>query len=244
MEVTSIDNFSLDGVSCSTVGLWCDTPPIQVLADEKGASYAIGSDEELYINDDNFKDIQFRFTAYAFFADDFDQSDVYAFLHGKSKLTMSRNTGYYWKIRSISCSPSHSQDGKKIKYQITIRCAPFRYVDNEQTVTLTETGMVENAGTRYCKPIYTLSLSDSSGSGTLTVNGQSVSISIPQSIGSTTFVIDAEKMLAYSIGTGNVKTIRTNLTSGIDPFLGVGNNYVQFSGIIPSVDIQRNERCY
>ena len=240
MEVTSVDFFALDGISCSDVGLWCDTPPIQVLAEERGNNFQVGADEDLYRSDDSFNDIQFRFTAYAFFAEDFDQSNVYAFLHGKSKLTMSRNSGYYWKIRSISCNPSQSQDGKKIRYQITIRCAPFRYVDDEPEITLTAAGNVQNAGTRYCKPVYTLHLSATSGIGTLTVNGQAVVINIPSATGSTDFVIDSEKQIAYD---GN-NMIHTKYTSGIFPWMGLGGNYVSFSGIISSVTIKRNERCY
>ena len=239
MEVTSRDFFALDGISCSDIGLWCDTPPIQVMAEERGKNYQVGADEDIYKSDDSYGDIQFRFTAYAFFADDFDQSAVYAFLHGKSKLTMSRNDGYYWRIRSISCSPSHSQDGLKIRYQITIRCAPFRYIDDEEDITLTEAGNVQNAGTRYCKPVYTLTITGA-GTGTLTVNGQTVVINIPFGDGGGTFTIDSEKQLAYD---GN-NQIHTHYTSGIFPWLGIGNNYVQFSGIISSVDIKRNERCF
>ena len=240
MEVTSRDYFELDGISCSDIGLWCDTPPIQVMAEERGKNYQVGADEDIYKSDDSYSDIQFRFTAYAFFAYDFDQSNVYAFLHGKSKLTMSRNDGYYWRIRSISCSPSHSQDGLKIRYQITIRCAPFRYIDDEEDITLTAAGNVQNAGTRYCKPVYTLHLSATTGIGTLTVNGQSVVVNIPSATGSTDFVIDSEKQIAYD---GN-NMIYTKYTSGIFPWMGVGGNYVKFGGIISSVTIKRNERCY
>lgn len=240
MEVTSVDFFALDGISCSDVGLWCDTPPIQVLAEERGNNFQVGADEDLYRSDDSFNDIQFRFTAYAFFAEDFDQSNVYAFLHGKSKLTMSRNSGYYWKIRSISCNPSQSVDGQRIRYQITVKCAPFRYVDNEEEITLTSAENVQNAGTRYCKPIYTLHLSATSGIGTLTVNGQAVAINIPSPTGSTDFVIDSERQIAYD---GN-NQMHTQYTSGIFPWMGVGQNYVTFGGIVGSVTIKRNERCY
>lgn len=240
MEVTSVDFFALDGISCSDVGLWCDTPPIQVLADERGNNFQVGADEDLYRSDDSFSDIQFRFTAYAFFAEDFDQSAVYAFLHGKSKLTMSRNDGYYWKIRSISCTPTQSVDGRKIKYQITVKCAPFRYVDNEPEITLTAGANIQNAGTRYCKPVYTLHLTAQTGTGTLTVNGQAVTINIPEMLLSSTFVIDAEKMIAYD---GNNR-IRTQYTSGLFPWFGVGENYVSFGGIIDRVTIKRNERYY
>lgn len=241
MEVTSRDFFALDGISCSDIGLWCDTPPIQVLAEERGKNYQVGADEDIYKSDDSYGDIQFRFTAYAFFAEDFDQSAVYAFLHGKSKLTMSRNSGYYWKIRSISCNPSQSQDGKKIRYQITIRCAPFRYVDNEEEITLTSAGNVENLGTRFCKPVYVLHLNGSTGTGTLDVNGQTVSINLPQYATLTeTLVIDSEKQLAYD----GSNVILTKHTSGIYPWFGVGGNYISFSGIVGSVTIKRNERCY
>ena len=239
MEVTSRDFFALDGISCSDIGLWCDTPPIQVMAEERGKNYQVGADEDIYKSDDSYGDIQFRFTAYAFFADDFDQSNVYAFLHGKSQLTISRNDGYYWRIRSISCSPSHSQDGLKIRYQITIRCAPFRYIDDEEDITLTAAGNVQNAGTRYCKPVYTLTITGA-GTGTLTVNGQTVVVNIPFGAGGGTFTIDSEKQLAYD---GN-NTIHTQYTSGIFPWMGVGNNFVQFGGVVSGVTIKRNERCY
>lgn len=241
MEVTSRDFFALDGISCSDIGLWCDTPPIQVLAEERGKNYQVGADEDIYKSDDSYGDIQFRFTAYAFFADDFDQSNVYAFLHGKSKLTMSRNSGYYWKIRSISCNPSQSVDGQRIRYQITVKCAPFRYVDNEEEITLTSAGNIQNAGTRYCKPVYTLHLSSRTGSGTLSVNGQDVAISLQNyDILNNTLVIDSEKQLAYD----GDNVIQTKHTSGIYPWMGVGENYVSFGGIIDSVTIKRNERCY
>lgn len=241
MEVTSRDFFALDGISCSDIGLWCDTPPIQVLAEERGKNYQVGADEDIYKSDDSYGDIQFRFTAYAFFADDFDQSNVYAFLHGKSKLTMSRNSGYYWKIRSISCNPSQSVDGQRIRYQITVKCAPFRYVDNEEEITLTSAGNIQNAGTRYCKPVYTLHLSSRTGSGTLSVNGQDVAISLQNyDILNNTLVIDSEKQLAYD----GDNVIQTRHTSGIYPWMGVGENFVSFGGIIDSVTIKRNERCY
>lgn len=241
MEVKSKDFFALDGVSCFDVGLWCDTPPIQVLADERGKNFQVGSDEDLYNSDDSYGDIQFRFTAFSFFSENFDTSAVYAFLHGKSKLTMSRNDGYYWKIRSISCTPTEMQDGMKIRYQITIRCAPFRYIDNEEEITLSQSGNVENSGTRFCKPVYVLHLNDSTGTGTLTVNGQTVAINLPQYATLTNIlVIDSEKQLAYD---GN-NVIQTKHTSGIYPWLGVGDNYISFSGIVDSVTVKRNERCY
>ena len=67
-----------------------------------------------------------------------------------------------------------------------------------------------------------------------------MTINIPEMLLSSTFVIDAEKMLAYD---GNNR-IRTQYTSGLFPWLGVGQNYVTFGGIVDQVKIKRNERCY
>lgn len=47
-------------------------------------------------------------------------------------------------------------------------------------------------------------------------------------------------MIAYD---GN-NVIRTKNTSGYFPFMSIGNNTVSFGGIVSSVDIKRNERCY
>ena len=241
MEITTFnDGFSLDGVSCGTVGLWCDTPPIQILAEEKGSYYSVGRDTELYASDDSYKDISFKFTCYAWFSEDFDTSNIYAFLHGKKKLSMTRNDGYYWKIRSVSCTPSEKMDGKRIKYQITFKCAPWRYFDNEAVVTLTGAENVQNAGTRFCMPKYTLHLSALTGIGSFTVNGQQVTITIPTTMGSNVLVVDSENAIAYD---GN-NVIRTQYTSGIYPYMNLGNNWTTFGGIISSIDIQRNERCY
>ena len=60
MEVTSKDWFALDGVSCESVGLYCDTPPVQIMAERRGQAYQVGQDEDQYKDDDSFADISFR----------------------------------------------------------------------------------------------------------------------------------------------------------------------------------------
>ena len=243
MEVTSVDSFTLDDISCSEIGLWCDTPPIQVLGEMNGTNYQVGSDTDMYVSDDSYKDITFRFTAYAFFKTDFDMHTVYDFLRGKSELRMSRNDGYFWKIRSISCNPTQTQDGQKIKFQISIKCAPWRYVDNETPVNVTQSGTnVACGGTRFCKPLYKLTLSAYTGTGAFTVNGQQVTIVIAESMGTDTLYIDSEKQIAYD-GSQNPQ-MRTPLTSGIFPWMSVGNNAVTFGGIISSIQVTRRQRCY
>lgn len=242
MEVTSRDWFALDGVSCDTVGLYCDTPPVQIMAERKGQSYYVGGDEELYKDDDSFSDISFRFNCYAFFPEDFDTSAVFAYLQGRKKLTMSRNDGYYFRIRNIQCSTSEKADGSRIKYQITVKCAPFRYIDDEEAVVITGSGVVMNNGTRYCKPIYTITLSANYGQGTLTVNGHQLTITIPESnpVSDGKFIVDADIEMAYGTNGSN----RTMQTAGIFRFLAVGQNAVTLGGICQSISIKRNGRCY
>ena len=241
-NITSQDWFKLDGVSCESVGLYCDTPPVQIMAERRGQAYQVGQDEDQYKDDDSFADISFRFNCYAFFPEDFDTSAVFAYLQGRKKLTMSRNDGYYFRIRNIQCSTSEKADGRRIKYQITVKCAPFRYIDNEEDVTITTSGTVTNAGTRYCKPVYTVALSANYGTGALIVNGQTLTITIPQAdaVSDGKIIIDAEKEMAYGTDYSN----RTMQTAGIFRYLAIGQNLVQCTGICTGVTIKRNGRCY
>jgi phage-related protein len=241
MVIESVDYFMLDEVSSNDVGLWCDTPPIQPLGDENGTSYQIGSDTDMYVSDDSYKDITFKFICYGFNKNAYSALTVYEFLRGKKELRISRQDGFYWKIRSVSCTPSQSYDGHKIKYQISIKCEPWRYIDDETIVNVTQTlTQVQCGGTRFCKPLYALHLSALTGTGTLGVGDQQVSIIIPTSMGSNTLYIDSERQIAYD---GNL-VIRTQLTAGIYPFMDVGMNIVSFGGIVEGVEIKRNQRCY
>ena len=241
MDIISTDYFMLDDLSCSDAGLWCDTPPIQSLAEEVGTSYQIGSDTDMYVPDDSYKDITFKFICYAFNKSNFSTVTVNEFLHGKKELRISRNDGFYWKIRSISCTPSHTYDGHKIKYQINIKCEPWRYVDNETPANVTENVTnVQCGGTRYCKPLYKIHLSALTGTGTFAVGDQQVSIIIPTSMDSDVLYIDSSKQIAYD----DNLVMRTLYTSGIYPYMDVGQNIVTFGGIVGSIEIKRNQRCY
>lgn len=246
MVIIDNDWFALDGVSCETVGLSCDTPPVQIMANRSGYSYDVAADETMYVDDDAFSDITFKFTCHAFLPDSFDTSAIYAYLQGKNTLTMSRNSGYFYKIRNITCTPKQKYDGRRIDYSINIQCAPFKYHISDDAVTHTGTGdtfTVQNDGTRYCKPVYTFTLSSLTGLGGFIVNGQGVVISLPQAgISSTNFVIDTERMVAY-YGTDNLANAMM-YTAGAFPFLASGTNFMVLNGIISSVSIKRNQRSY
>ena len=241
MEVR-FDDFWINGVSARSIGLTVDllTPP--PMASRRYNDYQIGSDTDLIVADDGFDDIQYGIRVRVIGKpESLDNSAIYAFLAGAKTLKLSRLPLYEFRIQKvIGIQPVARSKGNEVVYNITFELSPWKYRSPEPEITLTSAENVQNAGTRYCKPVYTLHLSATTGIGTLTVNGQAVAINIPSATGSTDFVIDSEKQIAYA---GN-NAIYTKYTSGIFPWMGLGGNYVSFSGIISSVTIKRNERCY
>ena len=241
MEVRN-DDFWINGVSARSVGITTVDPLVPPpMASRRYNTYQIGSDTDLVDADDSFDDITYPITMRVIGKPgSLDNSALYAFLAGARTLRLSRLKQYEFRVQKIAgITPSMRSKGNEMIYNVSFKLAPWKYVADEPEITLTAAGNVQNAGTRYCKPVYTLHL-NGAVTGLLTVNGQTVSVSIPVGTSITDFIIDSEKQIAYD---GN-NVIRTKLTSGIFPWLGIGNNYVQFSGIISSVDIKRNERCF
>ena len=242
MEVR-FDDFWINGVSARSIGLTTVdplTPP--PMASRRYSDYQIGSDTDMIVADDGYDDIQYSIKARVIGKpESLDNSAIYAFLAGAKTLKLSRLPLYEFRIQKvIGIQPVARAKGNEVVYNIGFELSPWKYLAHEPEITLTSAGNIQNDGTRYCKPVYTLHLTAQTGTGTLTVNGQTVTINIPEMLLSSTFVIDAEKMLAYD---GNNR-IRTQYTSGLFPWLGVGQNYVTFGGIVDQVKVKRNERCY
>lgn len=238
MFVQSKDFFRLDGVPCDSVGLYCDTPPIQTMSDRNLQSYNVGRDEALTVYDDEYKDIQFVIQAYQFKPESYDTSEIYNYLQGKQKIQFSNCEDYYYKIRSISCTPTQKYDGAIVRYQITVRCRPFKYFVDDPWISISGSGNVENAGTLYCMPqyeVHTVGL----GPASLTVNGVTVGIEGHTYLDGI-ITIDAENQYAYDHG----NSIVTKYTSGIYQYLGLGGNYVLLGGTARSVRIKRNQRNF
>lgn len=243
MEVR-FDDFWINGISARSIGLTTVdplTPP--PMASRRYNDYQIGSDTDMIVADDEFDNIPYSINARVIGKpESLDNSAIYAFLAGAKTLKLSRLPLYEFRIQKIGgIQPVARAKGNEVVYNIGFELSPWKYLAHEPEITLTAGANIQNAGTRYCKPVYVLHLNDSTGTGTLDVNGQTVSINLPQYATLTkTLVIDSEKQLAYD---GN-NVILTKHTSGIYPWMGVGENYVSFGGIIDSVTIKRNERCY
>lgn len=241
MEVRN-DDFWINGVSARSIGITTVDPLVPPpMASRRYNTYQIGSDTDLVDADDSFDDITYPITMRVIGKPgSLDNSALYAFIAGAQTLRLSRLRGYEFRVQKIAgITPSMRSKGNEMIYNASFKLAPWKYVADEPEITLTAAGNVQNAGTRYCKPIYTLQITGA-GTGTLTVNGQTVVVNIPFGAGSGTFIIDSEKQIAYDEN----NAIHTQYTSGIFPWMRVGNNNVQFGGIVSSVTIKRNERCH
>lgn len=239
-----MNDIRIDGVSARSLGLIVDQLDPIPMAAQRYATYAVGGDQDLSVPDDSYDDIAYPVTLrVAVDPERFDNTALYNWLHGAKTLKISPLPLYFFRIKQISgITPTARLKGHELTYNITFTLAPFKYIDAEPTVELTGSGIVMNNGTRYCRPVYTITLSAGYGQGTLTVNGHPLTITIPQSeeIANRKIIIDSDIEMAYGTDGSN----RTMQTAGLYRFLAVGQNAVQLSGICKSVSIKRNGRCY
>lgn len=244
MEVR-FDDFWINGVSARSKGITTVnplTPP--PMASRRYNGYKVGSDTDLIVPDDSYNNIPYSITARVIGkTESLDNSVLYAFLQDAQTLRLSRLPLYEFRVKKVNgINPQMRNQGNEIIYQISFELAPWKYTAFEPAITLTGSGNVANGGTRYCKPKYKLNLSSSTGTGAFSVNGQQVTLIIPVAMGSNVLIVDSENQIAFDGGSS--PQMRTQLTSGVFPWMNPGNNYVSFGGIVGSIEIQRNQRSY
>lgn len=233
--VSDTEKFSLDGVSSDTLGLFVDFLPPVPLAEQRYTDFNTGADEQGTTPDDVFNNIQYQIRFYTFLPDDYNDTAIKAFCYGKSVLTLSRFPDYYFKIKKTSLQAADGSGyGKRIDYILTLTLAPFRYiVDNEQ-ITLVSSDSIVNEHTRYSKPEFEIT---GTGDITLTINGAEFTVSGLET--NQTIIIDSARHVTYS---GN--TLLTGKTEGKYPLLDVGSNTISWTGSISSIKYKGNWRDY
>lgn len=241
LGVISKDWFKFDGVVSDTMGLYCDTPAVPPMARRRYQTYKYGNDEDGVFADDAYENVRYTLTAYRFPMSqtaDISQEEIYAWIQSAKTLEISRNYGFYFKIRQIGdIAPTIRHDGMRIDYRIPMVLSPFRYMTHNPEIDLADGGgLVENEGTRYSKPIITCQVL--STPATLTTNGEVLTINITGDI-----TIDSERMLVYKTENG-VKTACTQYTQGKLPMLSVGTNLIQGSNNMGNIYCKVNGRCY
>ncbi len=119
-------------------------------------------------------------------------------------------------------------------FVILFNCQPFQYATENSPITVSENTTLTNPGTVKSLPNIKVI---GSGSGSLTVNGGSVSFSdIDESV-----VLNSELQEAYK-DTGTVLVSKNSTKTGDYPTLLPGNNTISFSGGIASLEITPNWR--
>lgn len=228
-----MDNFFINGVSAESVGLHVDTVPIPPMAKQRYTTWQNGGDEDGTSSDDTYQDVNYPITAYVF-KGSYDDSEIHKFIVGAKILQISRLDGFYFKVRQAYIDTDTEYDGNRIRYTFNFVLAPFRYINDNSLIEVSDGGMVANDGTRYSKPNYFLTAINS-GDVKLIVNGEEFKI---------TGCSEGEAISVYSekyIAVSGNKSINQR-TYGYFPFLGVGNNQIYFENC--TCKLQTNARCY
>lgn len=230
------DWFKINGISSNSLGLLVDTPAVPPMARRRFTTYQVGADEDNTYPDDSFEDITYNLIFYTISRQDFDNTDIYAFLANAETLEISRLSGYFYKIRQLALdNPENLFRGEKIRYNLNFKLAPFRYFAENSAISLTQNGgTVQNNGTRYSKPIFEIV-----GTGDISINVNGKNFEIKGLSDSQKIIVDSSKYITYS-----GSELFHNRTVGQYPFLNVGENVVSWSGNVKNVEISRNERCY
>lgn len=235
------DDFWLDGIAGSSLGLAIEIPPVPPLAAQHYTQYDFGGDTMGFAPDTVFDPITITVVGRMLRRpDSFDSTALYAFLQCKKLLKLSRLAGYHFRIRRVlGVTPKQTAKGNDISYQMQFVCDPWKYLDDNPEAVLPQDGVIVNPGTRYSKPIVRLTKSGSD-EATITTNGVQFKIAASQT---GLITIDSDRMLVYKT-VNNINTAITQYTTGNLPMLSPGQNIMQVSSNITGVTIVGNWRCY
>lgn len=241
MELLSDAKFYLNSVSSDTVGLYVDTLPVPEMAKMRYSQWTVGADEDRSQPDWTFEDVEYSITAYQFKPESLSNTDIHKFLQNPQTLQLSILEGVYFKIRSISVRTTSEYENQRIRYDINMTLAPFRYATVNDEITLTSGQAVEVSGNRYCKPIFKIAVPNeylAPQSIELSVNFQTITVALPNPA---TTIIDSEREIIY---TGNM--LLYNNAVGKFPLLSPGQNLISWTATagVSSVKLIKNERWY
>lgn len=233
--VSDTDKFTLDGISSDTVGVFVDYLPPMSLAEQKYTDSDTGADEQLTTPNDVFNNIVYQIRFYTFLDENYNDVAIKAFCFGKSKLTLSRYPGYYFKIKKVSLQASDSlRLASRTDYTLTLTLAPFRYADANEWVQLSSGDTILNEHSRYSKPTFEIT-----GTGDITLTVNSSTFTVSGLTAGQTITIDSARHITYS---GN--TLLTGQTDGKYPLLGKGVNSISWTGTVTSIKYKGNWRDY
>ena len=242
MELVSGAKFYFNSISSDSVGLYVDTLPIPNMGQMRYSQWMVGADEDRSAPDWTFEDIEYPITAYKFLPDSLDDTILHEFFQNPQTLQLSILPGVFFKIRSIRVNAVGEYDNRRIRYDITLTLAPFRYNTNNDELLLDDQSgtVVQVEGNRYAKPVFRIIARAQTLIGgetiKITVNGQEFDVHIPDA--ATTY-IDSDREIVYSNG----YLLRDNAL-GKYPLLSPGANLISWTGSPSAVYLTKNERWY
>ena len=143
---------------------------------------------------------------------------------GYHRLEDTMDKGVFRLARYVGLEEKKVKDNDIARFDLSFDAMPQKWlVSGEETITLTSAGTLHNPTRHEAQPLITLS-----GNGTLTVNGDTVTIAD----NSGTIILDSETGRAYA-GT----TPKDSKVTGDCPVLVSGDNTISFTGFA-SVDIK------
>lgn len=234
---TSDYNFTIDGVSSDTHGIFVDILEPVPHAKQR---YTTGLTRKPYaIPDEVYNEIPYTITFYKFFPSDMDDSALRSFLSHGEILQLSILPDVYFKILTMSCDVSQTADNRRINYVLSLTLEPYRYGLLNPWITITSGATVKNDGTITAYPL--IELTDPDGDIVLTVNDvdyELKGLSASETETPNKIYIDRERFVIYD----QDNMILIGKDDGKMPELIVGNNAISWEGDITAVRIKTNWR--
>ena len=236
-----MNSVTINGISSDTVRLRFDKLPLIPAAKERTNTYAIpGAGQDMTLPTGDYDDISMTLTAYLVGGTTIQ--DVYDWIRGGDKITLTTQPNIYGVIKSVGeIAPSRvGWDAHEI--DIPLILSPFKYRIANDAVTITDNPeQLRTIGNLYSFAEWTLG--GTSGDVTFSVNGVTLEIEdAPDNIH-----IDTETQTVYTINQNNVKESIMSSTTGDfwKMVLVPGDealNVIEWSGTVGSVSVVKNER--
>lgn len=232
--MTGKDWIKINGVSSDTVNIWVDTPPAPPMPKRRVTISQTGIEEDAAVKENSYENSTLNVVCYSFYPEDFDNSDIYSYILGARTIELSRQQGWYYKVRNVTCNnPAVSADGARLKYTFAFQVAPFRYkLDNEPEVMTGNVIDITNECNFFSRPRIELT---ATGDITFDCNGDYFYLyGCPED---SEVIIDSERLVTLI----NNEIVNAS-TNGKYPLLNVGANRIAVSGTCSNVTIYKNER--
>jgi Phage-related protein len=189
-------NVIYNGVNPTTLGCWLATiPTITPSTDTRTRQTIVGMDGELLGDDEAYSDAQIDFTIHA--KSDTLQAklrDIRKWLSGTGILIISDHQDAYYEVKEVTYTTFLKKDEKYGRVAVSMKVYPYEFLNSGDT-DITSYSTVNNPA-MASKPLYKIT---GNGSGTLTVNGNTMTFTV-----NGTLYIDTRRKLAYD-GSGNGK---------------------------------------